>query len=123
MASSGNDVCDFHDYGYPKDPMGMPFGPDLATAIEMCHANDKPLMVGETGIMADATDGLATRAAKFTAKFSAQFRAGVVGELMWTWANSPDYVSPVQDSAFPDYGVFPGDPALGVFKSFLKSSK
>jgi hypothetical protein len=111
MASPGNDVCDFHDYGYPTEPMGMPFGPNLASAIGMCHAVGKPIMVAETGIYAVSSAELAPRSAQFRAKFSAQFRAGVVGELMWEWKNKPDYVVPPQDS---DYGICPGDPSLEV---------
>jgi len=121
MASPGNDICDFHDYGYPSDPMGIPTAPDLTTAIQMCHADDKPLMVGETGIMADSSAGLTSRAAEYRAKFSAQFGAGVVGELMWTWANAPVYILPGQGDADPNYGVFPGDPSLGVLQKFHKS--
>ena len=104
MASHGNDVCDFHDYGYPSSPMGNPQTPDRATAIQMCHADGKPIMVAETGIFASAANQLATRASEFQAKFYAQFQAGVVGELMWDWANIPAYVTPVAD---PDYGIFP----------------
>jgi len=111
MASPGTDVCDFHDYGYPTQPMGMPFAPNLATAIQMCHAIGKPIMVGESGIYATGSADLATRAAQFGAKFSAQFKAGVVGELLWCWAVEPRYVTPAGD---PDYGIFPGDPSLGV---------
>jgi hypothetical protein len=109
MASPGNDVCDFHDYGYPTDPMGDPQTPDLATAIQMCHADDKPIMVAETGLFATSNSELAVRAADFKAKFAAQFNAGVVGELMWEWANLPDYVVPATDA---DYGIFPNDPSL-----------
>jgi hypothetical protein len=47
----------------------------------------------------------------FRAKLSAQFRAGVVGELLWCWVNVPDYVVP---AAGPDHGIFPGDPTLRV---------
>ena len=115
MASSGNDVCDFHDFGYPTDPMGNPQAPDLATAIQACHVDGKPIMVAETGIFATSSSELAARAADFKAKFAAQFQAGVVGELMWCWTVSPDYVVPVAD---PDYGISPGDPSLGVLGSF-----
>jgi mannan endo-1,4-beta-mannosidase len=111
MASPGNDVCDFHDYGYPTNPMGNPVAPNLATAILMCHADGKPIMVAETGIYAAAPTALATRAAEFSAKFAAQFQAEVVGELMWCWENRPAYVLPGAD---PDYGIAPGDPSLGV---------
>lgn len=123
MASSGNDVCDYHDYGYPTDPMGRPTAPDLASAISMCHADGKPIMVAETGILASNSSQLAPRASEFQAKFNAQFAAGVVGELMWEWANIPDYVNPPTAT---DYGIFPpspqatasgaphGDPSLAV---------
>ena len=111
MASPGNDVCDFHDYGYPTNPMGNPVAPNLATAILRCHADGKPIMVAETGIYADAPTALATRAAEFSAKFAAQFQAEVVGELMWCWEVRPAYVLPGAD---PDYGIAPGDPSLGV---------
>ncbi len=115
MASPGNDVCDYHDYGYPADPMGIPFAPDLTTAIQMCHAQGKPIMVAETGIYADSSAGLAARAAEFNAKFSAQFQAGVVGELMWAWTPKAIYTVPDNDA---DYGIFPGDPSLGVLTLF-----
>ena len=115
MASPGVDICDFHDYGYPANPMGTPFAPNLASAIQMCHADGKPIMVAETGIFAHDDAGLAPRAAQFRAKFSAQFQAGVVGELMWTWAVERAYVFPDAD---PDYGIFPGDPALQVLSAF-----
>jgi hypothetical protein len=77
----------------------------------MCRADDRPIMVGETGIYVHSPAGLARRAEEFTSKFSAQFQAGVAGELMWCWANGPAYVLPDAD---PDYGIFPGDPSLGV---------
>ncbi len=115
MASSGNDVCDYHDYGYPADPMGVPFAPDLTSAIQMCHADGKPLMVAETGIYADSSVGLVPRAAEFSAKFSAQFQAGVVGELMWAWTPKAIYTIPDDDA---DYGIFPSDPSLGVLGTF-----
>jgi len=115
MASPGNDVCDFHDYGYPANPMGNPSAPNLASAIQMCHADGKPIMVGETGIFADNDGALATRASEFNAKFTAQFQAGVVGELMWAWSVKPAYVIPDSD---PDYGIFPGDPSLNILGTF-----
>ena len=109
MASPGNDVCDYHDYGYPKQPMGTTSQLDLAKAIPMCHADDKPIMVGETGIYADSPSQLGVRASEFRAKFSAQFHACVIGELLWEWINKPAFVVP---DAGTDYGIFPGDPSL-----------
>jgi mannan endo-1,4-beta-mannosidase len=115
MASPGNDLCDFHDYGSPTDPMGNPQAPNLATAIQACHADRKPIMVAETGIFATSSSDLSTRAADFKAKVVAQFQAGVVGELLWCWVVKPDYVVPAAD---PDYGISPGDPVLGVLGNF-----
>ena len=112
MASPGNDVCDYHDYGYPNQPMGTTSQLNLAKAIAMCHADNKPIMVGETGIYADSASQLGVRAAEFRAKFAAQFKAGVIGELMWEWVNKPAcFVVPVGGT---DYGIFPGDPSLAL---------
>ena len=119
MASAGIDICDYHDYGYPTNPMGLPFAPNLNTAIQMCHADGKPIIVAETGIHAASDDQLAQRAADFSAKFGAQFQAGVVGELVWAWAVKPDYVSPDADA---EYGVSPGDPTLFVISRFISSA-
>ena len=119
MASPGADVCDFHDYGYPQNPMGRPSAPNLATAIQMCHASGRPIMVAETGIYASSSAVLGQRAAEVEAKFTVQFRAGVAGELIWTWAVKPDYRSAKSDA---NYGVFPGDPSLGVLSPFINSA-
>jgi mannan endo-1,4-beta-mannosidase len=116
MASPGNDVCDFHDYGYPGVPMGNPVAPNLSTALQMCTADGKPLMVGETGILADGPAGLIPRANSFQAKLTAQFQAGAVGVLMWDWAVKPEYAIPDTEA---DYGIFPGDPALSVLGNFV----
>ena len=64
MASTGNDVFDYHDYGYPTDPLGIPSAPDLSTALAMCNADGKPLMVGETGILADSAGGLSAASSR-----------------------------------------------------------
>jgi mannan endo-1,4-beta-mannosidase len=119
MSSAGTDVCDFHDYGYPTDPMSSAPAPNLASAIQMCHEDGKPLMVGETGIYASSDGALPQRAAEFSAKFVAQFQAGVVGELMWAWAVKPQYRPTVSDS---NYAIFPGDPSLGVLSRFINSA-
>ena len=99
------DLCEYHDYGAPLDPMpGDPCN-GLAFRIQQCNELDKPLFVGETGIQRDLD--LADRAAKFEAKFTAQFDAGVVGELVWDWWNGS---VPLSDN----YEVGPEDPTLQV---------
>ena len=81
----------------------------------MCHADNKPIMVGEMGIYATSDNDLTARAAEFKAKFTAQFQAGIVGAMMWAWSVKPAYVRPIADA---DYGISPGDPALRVLGTF-----
>lgn len=106
----GINVCDYHDYGYPTYPLGNPNAPNLTSALQMCHAVGKPLMVGEAGIYATDPTQLPARASEFQAKFSAQLQAGSVGDLIWCWANSATYTLPAAD---PDYSV-PGHPSLSI---------
>lgn len=109
-AISGIDVCTYHDYGYPNDPLGNPTAPDLATAIQMCHADNKPIFVGEMGIDPStiSPSTLQERANLFQAKFNAMTQAGVVGELLWDF-------TPVDQGS---YEIGPGDPALSILGSY-----
>jgi mannan endo-1,4-beta-mannosidase len=107
-------VCDYHDYSYPGVPMGSPGINGLAMSIQYCHADRKPIMVAETGILVTSPSMLRTRAKEFAAKFAAQFQAGVVGELMWSWVKAPTYVVPPTAA---DFGIAPRDPALRVLAS------
>jgi hypothetical protein len=79
----------------------------LAARIDQCRALDKPIFVGETGIVPDDVGGtLGARADAFDAKFRAQLGAGVAGELVWAWS--------AFGSLLDNYDVGPGDPTLGV---------
>jgi mannan endo-1,4-beta-mannosidase len=104
------DLCEYHDYGAPLEP--MPGGPwdGLARRIAQCDAVGKPLFVGESGIITAAVGGLSARALAFAAQLKAQFAAGVVGFLPWAWVDSAHGGS----SRNNDYGIGPGDPVLGV---------
>lgn len=112
-ASPGVDLCDYHDYGRPTSPMGNtdPYN-GLSASIGRCHADGKPIAVLETGIhytrLSPAT--LAERALLFDLKLQAQFNAGVVGELMWDWAQSPQAVY--------DYEIGPGDPSATLVTKY-----
>lgn len=101
------DLCEFHDYGAPLNPMpGDPFN-GLAFRLQQCNELNKPLFVGETGIIPNDVGGtLEARAAAFENKFSVQFGAGVVGELAWAWS--------ALGSTLDNYDIGPGDPTLGV---------
>ena len=102
------DLCDVHDFGNPWSPMpGDPWN-GLQAEIDFCKAIGKPIFVGETGIDVASVGGPDARARAFEAKFSAQFSAGVVGELVWNW------------SGWSGGGdeVAPGDPALAVVSAY-----
>jgi hypothetical protein len=53
---------------------------------------------------------LQARADMFAAKFTAQFAAGVVGELAWAWDKD--------HSTLTDYDIGPADPTLGVLAAY-----
>lgn len=101
------DLCEYHDYGAPLDPMpGDPFN-GLAFRIQQCNELNKPLFVGETGIIPTDVGGtLEARAAAFDDKFRVQFAAGVVGELAWAWS--------ALGSTVDNYDIGPRDPTLRV---------
>jgi hypothetical protein len=103
----GLDLCEYHDYQSDAAMPGDEFN-GLQRRLDQCRALDKPLMVDEVGIRpSDVGGSLADRAAMFEAKFSAQFAAGVVGELAWAW--DKDLSTPA------DFDIGPGDPSLAVF--------
>lgn len=85
------DLCEYHDYGSPGSAMPGDQWNGLGTRIADCAVLDKPIFIGEAGLCADASGpcpgGPLTpqeRAAAFDAKLTAQFRAGVVGYLIWS---------------------------------------
>ena len=101
------DLCEYHDYS-PAQPMPGDQWNGLQVRLDQCAALDKPLFVGEAGIIPNQVGGtLADRAAALLAKLEAQSAAGVQGFLSWAWNNDG-----VGDPASFDIG--PGDPLLDV---------
>jgi plastocyanin len=102
------DLCEYHDYSLDAMPGDQWNG--LQVRLDQCAALGKPLFVGETGIKPTDVGGmLEDRSALFDLKFSTQFAAGAVGELMWDYSRTP--------STFNDYDIGPGDPALRRFQT------
>lgn len=111
-ALSTVDLCEFHDYGSPLVPIPGDIWNGMQVRLNQCAALDKPLFVGETGIIPNTVGGtLQARADAFEAKFDAQLAAGVVGELVWNWNAS--------GSLLDNYDVGPSDPTLGVLDDLL----
>jgi endo-1,4-beta-mannosidase len=107
----GIDLCEYHDYDSPYSSLPGDGINGLQTRINQCRTLNKPLFMGETGIQVAQVGSAAKRAAAFKAKFSAQFRAGVVGELIWDWRDG-------DQPAYSGYEVGPADPALGLLAMF-----
>ena len=111
-ASAAIDICDYHDYGQPYAPLPGDQYSGLQVSISRCHALAKPIVVGETGIhylqISPAT--LAERALLFQQKFSAQFAAGVAGELIWDWS--------IYAPSGGDYELGPADPSFALLARY-----
>lgn len=96
------DLAEVHDWGYwGSDQSPMPGGngadPPAADSAEckqrdakvgcsfaLAAALDKPLFVGEAGIVGRTVAERATRATELRAKMDAAFAAGAVGYLVWS---------------------------------------
>jgi WD40-like Beta Propeller Repeat len=77
----------------------------LQVRINQCNALNKPVVVGEAGIIPNDVGGtFLKRAAAFQAKIEAQFAAGIQGFVAWDWSSL--------GSTLGNYDIGPGDPAL-----------
>jgi probable HAF family extracellular repeat protein len=100
------DLCEFHDYNQTDLIPGDQWN-GLQTRIDECNTLDKPLLVGELGIIPDQVGGtLADRANVIASKLCAQLSAGAAGMLVWAWDKD--------GSLLNTYDIGPGDPALGA---------
>ena len=77
----------------------------MQVRIDECHALGKPVFVSESGLHRSVTN----RAADLNAKWSAQFSAGMVGELLWDWSSGP-----ISDN----YEITPGDAVLPLLAQY-----
>jgi probable HAF family extracellular repeat protein len=101
------DMCEYHDYGSPLTGIPGDQYNGLQVRIDQCNALNKPIFVGEAGIIPNDVGGdFQARADAFQAKINAQFAGGVRGFLAWAW--SPGSTP----STLDNYDIGPGDPAL-----------
>jgi endo-1,4-beta-mannosidase len=99
------DLCEYHDYGSPNVAMPGDEFNGLQVRINQCNVLNRPVFVGEAGIIPNQVGGtLAHRAAAFEAKIEAQFAAGIQGFLAWDWSSL--------GSTLDNFDIGPGDPAL-----------
>ena len=105
------DVCSWHDYGSPLVPMPGDAFNGLQLRLNQCAVLNKPLVVGEAGIIPNEIGGtLAARAQATQAKLLRQIPAGVAGYLPWAWNRD--------GSLLHIYDIGPGDPVLGTLGAF-----
>ena len=84
------DLCSVHDYQQPNDPIAGDQYNGIAKRLEQCRALNKPTFVGESGLQfPEVGNSTAVRAQKLTTKMLAEFRAGMVGYVLWNWADPP----------------------------------
>lgn len=119
-ASPYIDLCEYHDYGDITYAMPGDAVNGMQRRINQAGALNKPLFVGECGILAGDLTGssvasYATRKAQMDAKMSAQFAAGVQGWLMWNYRDAAHGGSNVGRD---DYDIGPADPAIALLAKY-----
>jgi mannan endo-1,4-beta-mannosidase len=113
-AVDGIDLCEYHDYGRPTEPVPGDVWNGMAVRLRQCAELSKPLFTGELGVsMTEAGRSRSRRAGLLDAKLRGQLAAGSVGVLVWAWRNSDN-----GGSSQVHYFVGPGDPALTVLGNY-----
>lgn len=118
-ASAGVDMCEFHDYDHAIQPLPGDLWNGFAVRVSQCNALGKPLLVGESGVVAGGgssgsitTTTLQRRAGFVSAKLDAAFGNGADGSLLWE--KVPDASSSSYNLDNGRYGIGPSDPLNSV---------
>lgn len=123
------DLCEYHDYNDPLNPLGTGQVDGLAARLNQCRnlpGGGKPLFVGEAGIVNNVQptgpqpapgsgppltlESLQTRARLFHDKITAAFNAGVAGYQIW-------FKGPAFSSADESFAIGDGDPTEAMMRS------
>jgi mannan endo-1,4-beta-mannosidase len=115
------DVASYHDYEHADSPMPGDQWNGLQVRLDQMKAIQKPLIIGEAGMLAQDNSSscmnFASRRDKIAAKMSAQFSAGIAGYIPWDWTGvnkgvcnydipvTDPMVSLLHDFSFPDTSV------------------
>jgi mannan endo-1,4-beta-mannosidase len=104
------DLCEYHDY-QPQQAIPGDQWNGLQVRIDQCNTLNKPLFVGETGIIPNDVGGtLQARASALEAKLRAQFSAGIAGNLAWAWS--------ALGSTLNNYDIGARDPVLKTLSRY-----
>jgi endo-1,4-beta-mannosidase len=112
--SDGIDVASFHDYNRDEQTMPGDEWNGLQKRLNQMKIVNKPLFVGEVGMLAmdDSTKcvSYAERRDKIKAKMDAQFKAGIVGFLPWALTGGT--------STICNYDIVKNDPLLKLLDEY-----
>lgn len=107
-ASDGIDVASYHDYSHVDEPLPGDEWNGMQKRLEQMKLLNKPLIVGEIGMLASANGTgcmtYTTRRDKMKAKMDAQFAAGIAGYIPWSFTAG--------QSSVCNYDIVGGDPLL-----------
>lgn len=108
------DVASYHDYNDPDRPMPGDEWNGLQMRLTQMKNIQKPLIIGEAGMLAldNSPDciNLATRRDKIKAKMDAQFPAGISGYIPWAWSSVTGTIC--------NYDIPPTDPIMTLLHSY-----
>jgi hypothetical protein len=106
--SPGIDVASYHDYNEVDNAMPGDQWNGLLRRIEQMKTINKPLIIGESGMLASDTSrrcmSFDERKEKIQKKMEAQFGAGVSGYLLWNLSTI--------DNSVCNYDIPPNDPLM-----------
>ncbi len=103
------DVGSIHEYDYDFESSNVIVSTHLAPALQSASMANKPLIVGETGVMsgpAGCRTSPDVRASVARQKLDGYFEAGVAGVLMWNYSLAP--------ARSCSYDIGPNDPIVKV---------
>lgn len=112
--SAGIDVASYHDYSHVDEPLPGDEWNGLQKRLNQMKLLNKPLIVGEIGMLASA-DGsgcmnYTARRDKMKSKMDAQFAAGIAGYIPWSFTGG--------QSGYCNYDIVSGDPLLTLLREY-----
>lgn len=112
--SPGIDVASYHDYNRVDQPMPGDQWNGLQKRLDQMRIVNKPLIVGEVGMLAmDNSSSCMSywaRKNRFNAKMDAQFKAGIAGFIPWALTGG--------SSKICNYDIVDNDPTITLLQNY-----
>ncbi|MEO3872789.1 RICIN domain-containing protein [Nonomuraea sp. B12E4] len=112
------DVGSLHEYD--QDHSDQVISRHLAPTLSQLHKLEKPIIVGETGIVAGPGCPITTaqRSAMFKKEFDGYFQSGVSGVMIWTY--SPNPRTKPEDACMHQVRAPDPDPAIAMVRGYTR---